>query len=538
MDDRRELLFGSFITPTVAPADQAVQLAVAAERAGFDFATFADHPYNPARLDCWTLMSYIAARTDRIRLAPNVLNLPMRQPVVIARSAAGLDLLTGGRIELGLGAGAFWDAISAAGGPRLTPGEAVTALEEAIGIIRGVWATEERGGLREDGQFYRVAGAKRGPTPAHDIGIWLGAYKPRMLALTGRLGDGWIPSLGYLPGGPGDLAALNHQIDDAAAAAGRDPAAIRRLLNISGEFAPAGRSLLHGPPDRWALDLTEIVLECGISGFILASDDRLTMEQFADEVAPAVREMVAAERSASVSGDSTAAAAGGTAGVPGGRVEPGRPPHTESKSPTVSSATMLRPTPDNGVRLSTRVPWDETTRPLAPPPQAHRYTDDGEQAGQLLLDVHQHLRQELAQIRDLIEQVRDGAIGAGEARSAINQMTMRQNNWTLGAYCAAYCRVVTMHHGYEDSGVFPHLRRSDTGLRPVIDRLEQEHVVIHDVLDEVDRALVDFVARPTDFGPLSSAVDLMTDALLSHLSYEEGQILEPVARYGFYTGHV
>jgi len=156
----------------------------------------------------------------------------------------------------------------------------------------------------------------------------------------------------------------------------------------------------------------------------------------------------------------------------------------------------------------------------------------------LRLDVHQHLHEELAQIRDLIEQVRDGAIGAGEARSAINQMTMRQNNWTLGAYCAAYCRVVTMHHGYEDSGVFPHLRRSDTGLRPVIDRLEQEHVVIHDVLDEVDRALVDFVARPTDFGPLSSAADLMTDAPLSHLSYEERQILEPVARYGFYTGHV
>src|SRR5690606_31569107 len=133
--------------------------------------------------------SYIASRTERVHLVPNVLNLPLRPPAVLARAAASLDLLSGGRLALGLGAGAFWDGIAAMGGPRRSPGEAVAALEEAIAIIRALWDTETRGGVRFEGAHYRVSGAKRGPAPAHDIGIWVGAYKPRMLRLTGRLGD-------------------------------------------------------------------------------------------------------------------------------------------------------------------------------------------------------------------------------------------------------------------------------------------------------------------------------------------------------------
>ena len=83
------------------------------EQAGLDLVTFQDHPYQPAFLDTWTLLSYVAARTSRVRLAPNVTNLPLRPPAVLARCVASLDLLSGGRVELGLGAGAFWDAIEA-----------------------------------------------------------------------------------------------------------------------------------------------------------------------------------------------------------------------------------------------------------------------------------------------------------------------------------------------------------------------------------------------------------------------------------------
>jgi alkanesulfonate monooxygenase SsuD/methylene tetrahydromethanopterin reductase-like flavin-dependent oxidoreductase (luciferase family) len=193
-------------------------------------------------------MSYVAAATSRIRLSANVLNLPLRQPVVIARSAASLDLLSGGRVELGIGAGGFWDAIEASGGRRLRAGQAVDALAEAVAIIRQVWAADERGGVRLHGEYYQVTGAKRGPAPAHDIGIWVGAYKPRMLELTGRLADGWLPSLSYLARGQADLPDMNARIDDAARAAGRDPAAVRRLLNISGQFTESGPAYWPGRP--------------------------------------------------------------------------------------------------------------------------------------------------------------------------------------------------------------------------------------------------------------------------------------------------
>ena len=295
-DYGHDLLFGVFITPSAQPAHHGVDLAVAAERAGLDLVTFQDHPYQPRFHDTWTLLSYVAARTERVHLSANVTNLPLRQPAVIARSAASLDLLTGGRVELGLGAGGFWDAIEAMGGRRRSPGQAVVALDEAIQVIRQIWDVDQRGGVRVDGAHYRVNGAKRGPAPAHDIGIWVGAYKPRMLALTGRAADGWLPSLPYLPGGPGDLVEMNDHIDDAAVSAGRDPGAVRRFLNISGRFAASGSGLLDGPARQWAEQVADLTLTHGASGFILMADDRATIERYAAEVAPATREIVAAER--------------------------------------------------------------------------------------------------------------------------------------------------------------------------------------------------------------------------------------------------
>lgn len=298
-DYGHDLLFGAFITPAATPAMHAVDLAIVADRAGLDLVTFQDHPYQPALLDAWTLLSYVASRTERIHVAGNVLNLPLRPPAVLARAAASLDLLSGGRFALGLGAGGFWDPIVAMGGRRLSPGEAVAALDEAIAVIRAIWATGERGGVRHDGRHYRVVGAKRGPNPAHDIPIWVGAYKPRMLELVGRAADGWLPSLGYLPGGVSDLAGMNARIDEAALAAGRDPSAVRRLLNISGQLAASPGGLLDGPPRHWADDLAALALDHGISGFILAADDAPTIELFSREVAPATRELVAAARAGS-----------------------------------------------------------------------------------------------------------------------------------------------------------------------------------------------------------------------------------------------
>jgi len=191
----------------------------------------------------------------------------------------------------------------------------------------------------------------------------------------------------------------------------------------------------------------------------------------------------------------------------------------------------MRPTPDNGVRLSATRVWDEATRPTGPAPDPDRvYTPAQEAQGQHLVDVHDHLRAELDRLRQLMTDVLEERLDPGVARSHINTMTLRQHNWTLGAYCQTYCRVVTTHHTFEDIGMLPALREADPRLAPVVDRLAAEHRAIHEVIEGVDRALVAFVADPGRGEAVREAVDVLTDALLSHLSYEERELVEPLAR--------
>lgn len=512
------LRFGTFLTPLAATAHRVVDLAVLTEQVGLDLVTVQDHPYQARFLDTWTLLSVIAARTERVTVAPNVANLPLRPPVVLARSVATLDLLSDGRVELGLGAGGFADAIAAVGGPRLTAPQRVDALEEALRIVRAVWDDAGARSIREDGEHYSVRGAHPGPRPAHDVEIWLGAIKPRMLRLTGAHADGWLPSLAYV--GVDALPAMNAAIDAAAVDAGRDPRDIRRLYNVNGDFRGDGRGLLNGPAAVWVEQLAELTLAQGMSTYVLASDDADDIRRFAAEVAPGVRELVAAERS----GTTPHANA----------VEPARERLEVPPRPATPNLDVV-PTPDDGTRLSAERAWDESTRPTGPVPQADRaYTAQEQAAGQHLVDVHDALRSELTQLRDLVEQVSIGQAGVGDARSHIATMTLRQNNWTLGVYCASYCRIVTGHHSLEDQSVFPHLRSRDPRLAPVIDRLEAEHHVIADVLERVDQALVAMVSAPDGLAQVRAAVDLLTDTLLSHLAYEERELVEPLARLGFY----
>lgn len=276
-DYGHELQFGTFLTPNAEHPEQVLELAGLTEVAGLDLVTVQDHPYQARFLDVWALLAVIAARTSSVRVAPNVANLPLRQPFVLAKTVASLDLLSNGRVELGLGAGGFWDAIVAAGGPRRTPPEAVSALAEAIEVIRGVWDVDRRS-LRHDGAHYRVVGAHPGPAPAHDVEIWIGALEPRMLRLTGEVGDGWLPSMSYIP--PDTLAERNALIDEAATAAGRGPSDVRRLYNVN---AASGRGTpgLTGAPADWAEQLTGLTREHGMSTFLLASDDAYAIQRFA-----------------------------------------------------------------------------------------------------------------------------------------------------------------------------------------------------------------------------------------------------------------
>lgn len=282
--------FGTFLTPQGTSPETVVALAQRSEELGYDLVTFQDHPYQPAFLDTWTLMSWVAGQTGRIRIAANVLNVPLRDPAMLARAAASLDLLSSGRLELALGAGGFPNAVKAMGGRSLAPGEAVVALSEAIDVIRGIWDVNDGRPLRFDGDYYQLDGAHRGPVPAHDIPIWVGAVKPRMLRLIGQKADGWMPSLGYLK--PGDLQEGNRIIDETAREAGRDPREIRRIINISGQFSASRDGFLTGSSEHWVDDLLPLVTRDGIGTFVLMSDDPETLEQFALEVAPALRDAV------------------------------------------------------------------------------------------------------------------------------------------------------------------------------------------------------------------------------------------------------
>jgi alkanesulfonate monooxygenase SsuD/methylene tetrahydromethanopterin reductase-like flavin-dependent oxidoreductase (luciferase family) len=279
--------FGISVAPTWRDQAEIVRVVQAADDAGLDLVGIQDHPYQWRFHDTWTLIAYLAGRTSRIRFFPDVANLPLRPPAVLAKSVASLDVLTGGRVELGLGAGSFWDAVAAMGGPRRTPGEAFEAAEEAIDVIRLVWSGER--GVRYEGRHYRLAGLHTGPVPAHPIGIWLGASGPRMLDLIGRKGDGWVPSSGWAP--PDSLPAYLERIDTSARAAGRDPSEIRRVYNVGGVIGPSTGKPFEGPTSFWVDELLGLA-EIGMDAFVFwpnGGDPLRQVETFAREVVPAVR---------------------------------------------------------------------------------------------------------------------------------------------------------------------------------------------------------------------------------------------------------
>lgn len=293
-DYGHDLLFGSFLTPRHEVIPRLVHAAQEAERVGLDLVTVQDHPYHPGFLDTPTLIGHLVARTETIHFSANVTNLPLRPPAVLAKATASLDLVSGGRMELALGAGGYWDAISAYGGTRLTPGQSLAALSEAIDIIRALWDVSDRSMVNIQGEHYRVVGAKRGPAPAHPVPIWVGGYKPRMLRLIGSKADGWLPSIWN--NSIDAIPAGNSQIDDAARAAGRDPKEIRRLINVQGRLTSGLEGLLVGPAAMWVDQLAMMALEHGFSAFILAGDDTSTYDVIGQEIVPAVREIVAKER--------------------------------------------------------------------------------------------------------------------------------------------------------------------------------------------------------------------------------------------------
>jgi len=284
------------------PTPDPVAEARHAEELGFDLLTL--HPDHPSAtgtpgtdpsLELWTLLTWVAARTSSIALAPCVLTLPFRHPAVIAKMAATLSDLSAGRLVLAMGAGSLDPSTRAFGLTTATPSAKLVVVEEAIHVIRALWADDR--GVSYAGQHYSLAAARLEPTPGHVPPIWLGAHHPRMLRLAGRTADGWLPTLHYLvrylhkP--PETAYAMLEEVRRGLDEAGRDPAGFTFGLNVPvrvEEGAVAEPGEVAGSPDQVTEELARFVQ----GGFTLLNvwpvgNQAEQRQRLAAEILPGVR---------------------------------------------------------------------------------------------------------------------------------------------------------------------------------------------------------------------------------------------------------
>jgi probable F420-dependent oxidoreductase len=286
-----DVRFGIGLSASARPGADPVADARHNEDLGFDLLTVTDHLHGTQpSFETWTLLTWAAAHTSRVRLMPTVLGLPYRQPAVLAKMAETLDRLSGGRLILGLGGGGSNDEFRAFGLPSRTPAEKVQGLREAIEIIRGLWS---RPSFSYAGRIYRVEAADIEPKPTRRIPIWTGSYGPKSLEVTGQLADGWNPSMPFAP--PEVAAGMRERVRKAAAEAGRDPNEITCSYNVSvyvDEKAQPTPRMIAGPPARVAEELTGLI-RLGFTTLNFWARGRAEgRERLANEVLPLVRAAV------------------------------------------------------------------------------------------------------------------------------------------------------------------------------------------------------------------------------------------------------
>lgn len=301
-----EMVFGLGGHPDVDEVPELLRMIQRADRDGLDVFCLWDHPYLGGRLDAYATVGFLLGRTERVAGFANVTNLPLRPPAMLARTVTSLSALSGGRVVLGIGAGGFWDRIADMGVPRLSPGEAVDAFEEAIVLIKSL----SGGGapVTHQGRHYRVQGIE--PAPVTAPPVWTGSVGPKSLAATGRVADGWIP--GYAADWLSERYRTSRPvIDEAATAVGRDPREVRTIVNFPGAITDRPLATtrdrdgrwIGGSVDQWIDELTSGALEHGVSGYLLfppgdAAPDDVFLGRWAREIVPAVRERIAKERAA------------------------------------------------------------------------------------------------------------------------------------------------------------------------------------------------------------------------------------------------
>jgi alkanesulfonate monooxygenase SsuD/methylene tetrahydromethanopterin reductase-like flavin-dependent oxidoreductase (luciferase family) len=284
------LQIGLDLSTSAASGADPVADARAAEALGYDFVSASDHPSGShPTFETWTLLAWVAASTERIQVASRVLGVPYRPPAMVAKMAETLDRLSNGRLILGLGGGFSDDEFRAFGLTVPTPREKIDGLEDAIDIARGLWSQPS---FTYRGAHYQTQDAALEPKPGHHIPIWLGTFGPRALALTGRLADGWIPTLGHAL--PEQVPAMRERILRGADDAGRDPADITCVYNLQirvGEQPERSPSTVSGSAEAVIERLLSFV-DLGFTAFNfmpVGPDRDEQVERLAREVIPALR---------------------------------------------------------------------------------------------------------------------------------------------------------------------------------------------------------------------------------------------------------
>ena len=280
------------------PGDQIVNVAQMGEKNSFEFIAFSDQPPGD-NIEAWTAATAVGVLTKNMVVTHSTLNVPFRNPALLAKMAASLDYMTGGRVILTLGAGGMEGQYLSYGYDFGTPGQRITDLGDAITILRGLWSTES---FVHQGKRMAVNGATVQPRPTRGtIPIFIGAGQPRNLKLTGAVADGWLKNSGWIDSTE-DYVEQLRIMEGSAAAAGRDPSTVHRVLSGYGYIGeddpetkvPAVHGIrggLVGTPDRILADI-EFYIGLGVDTFQLAFSPEGIDEQlhrFGEEVISKVR---------------------------------------------------------------------------------------------------------------------------------------------------------------------------------------------------------------------------------------------------------
>ena len=453
---------------------------------GYDLIGVQDHPYQPRFLDTSSLLAAILAQTATVRVFADVGNLPLRPPAVLAKAAATLDLLSGGRFELGIGAGGYLEAAHAMGAPALTPAQSLEALEEAIAVVRAMWSGERRG-LRFDGRYYQLEGVHPGPVPVHPIQVWVGANMPRALALTGRVADGWVsPLMSYKP--PREAAQANLAIDRAAREAGprpaRDPPHLQRPGCVH-EHEP-GPCHRHRPGDR------RPARALGRGSDSLRARPRASARSCSSP-RPTRRRSPPSSRTSP---------RGCASAWPSGA-----PPRPRSPRPRSWASERL-------------LAFEET-------PETNR----GRELYEMLLAVHaQHPQR--ARRRRTARGGRPRRVVPDGLDQELEALRSNSMLWQFQLGCLRYCRFVHLAPSRGRRGLLRRAEETNPAIGPVVERLRAEHRAVSDYLDAVEaaaRALTDDDSLDARRA-VADALDALAGHLLAHLEYEEQSVAATARR--------